>query len=599
MANIKRLLKKKSWTGQELGQIELTNLAEAYKNILAGKRDAPPLIDPAVFTRMVESLPDAEQGHIYNGYISIHDWISIKVNIANTQYQLAQLCLARLDSYIEQAVEVETVFQYIAQLPAIMTQKQYEDTRSERIEAYFKDAEDGEELESNVFNLIERCITYYVRKLQTSPQKANPLKAIRKKYINQPVKSKLILSRWNEKHGEGYYTIEDGSGRRSDQMTGEEWRAAVCSPDVLKVLATMDAEDGQGQELANSIAYKRILNRARVIYNGGTGQDADREQNKDHVPIKWHTYTEPPTDLTKWDVIEQELLLEFYPADIDGSGDEYSESNFTASMKDFYSEFKELVDFALQDMDKKYFKEDEVKAAELPIEQWETTLISWRRLYELDFYGERGEAEADTQIFDGNKRALYNGIAILRPSDLVGESTCIDERGYYVEPTIRNPLSFFTLETFFTDSEDYATCVEIVESAQKRLISAYYYVLGYNAQVDLVSAHYDVPELSVFKLDLQSLVERVNAMDDLIQLLYKQIKDTDYKDKNLQAQKLEVLKDIFTPINIERYNNIPQENIDQAKELFKDFKAFGRERDLFDRLMCKMRNEAGADGEGA
>ena len=339
---------------------------------------------------------------------------------------------ATIRNYIMQALFAEDVYRYVEQLPAIMTQKQFDELKAERVEAYFKDAEDGDELQSNIFNLVERAIAYYLRKLQKEPQKPNPLKAIRKKYVSQPVKSKLILSRYNEITGEGYYTLADG--RRSDEMTSEEWQAALTTSLMEKTLAEMRAEDGRGNELTRSLAQQRLIERARVIYNCGTEEDADKAQEETDyqrglaVPCQWHYYEDPPKDLTKWDIIEQELLLELYPADIDGSGDAYTESNFNASMQDFFTEFKELATAMLADMDKNYFSGDEIKAAELPLEEWGTTHISWRRLYELDFYGERGEAESDIQLFNGNKRALLNGIAILRPSDL-RESRRIDESG--------------------------------------------------------------------------------------------------------------------------------------------------------------------------
>lgn len=602
MANIKRLLSKKGWTGRELGQIELTSLAVDYRNALEGNEDAPNIIDPAELQRMVNSITDREQGRTYNGYLSIHDWLSIKVNIANAQYQSAQLHLNKLSNYITQAMQAEEVYQYIEQLPAILTQKEYDELRAERIEAYFKDKESGDELYSNIFNLVERCITYYVRQLKKDPKKSNPLKAIRKKYLTEPVKSELILSRWNEAQGEGYYTIEDGSGRRSDQMSLEEWQAAITTPLMGETLRDMRATDGSGTELTERIAEHRLINRARVIFNGGTEEEADKAQKKEDyeaglaTPVKWHTYTEPPTDLTKWDIIEQELLLEFYPASLDGE-DPYTESNFLASMEDFYREFKELVDFALQDMDKKYFNGDEVQAAKLSLKEWEDTTISWRRLYELDFYGEKAEAEDDNQLFDGNKRALYNGIAIIRPSTILDKSRRIDERGYYVEPDISSPFSFSSLEAFFTESEYYAANTHSVEDSRAELRRNYYYLLGYNMQVDLVAAYYDVPELEVFKLDLPSLAERIEAINALIPLLYKQIKDTDYRDTELQARKMGVLKDIFPPLDIDF--TIPEENIAAAKELFKDFKAFTTRRELFDDLMCHQPQTEDADGEGA
>ena len=610
MANIKRLLNKKGWTGRELGQLELTILADSYKNALTGNSEAPSIVDPAEFQKMVDSITDREQGRTYNGYLAIHEWLSIKVNIANTQYQSAQLCLAKLNTYIEQAIGAENLFQFIEQLPAIMTEKQYRDAKEAGLNSWLHE-DDGTERGDSLAALIERGIHYYADLLKKKPAKPNPLKAIRKKYIAEPVKSKLILESYNKVMGEGYYTIEDGSGRRSDQMTHEEWQAAITSPLVREA---MDAEDERGNEITKQIAYRRVLDRAKVIYNGGTEEDADKAQEKaDYevgiaTPAKWHYYEDPPKDLTKWDIIEADIMY-FYG--IIFCGMDGSEAEYLEELEDFLTEFRELADAIIADIEKLYLtgenplqpllvegQEPLRNIASLPLKDWSSTVFSWEDLYKHNVYGFKEDAEADTTIFDGNNRALFNGIAILRPSDLVGRSRCIDERGYYVEPDLRNPLTIFSLEEFFTDSEDYARSVEIVEDARNQLINAYYYVLGHNTQVDLVAAYYDVPELSIFKLDLPRLAERVDALDSLVPLLYKQIKDTDYRDKDLQARKMEVLKDIFPPLNLNSYT-IPEENIERAKELFKDFRAFRREREQFDSLICIRPQAEGEDGEGA
>lgn len=601
MADIKRLLNKKGWTGRELGQLLLANVAHEYRQALEGNYTPTPLVTEAEFSKMLHSLTDRVQGHAYNEYYSVYEWLKARPAITNGYYMNGQNDFATIRNYIMQALFAEDVYRYVEQLPAIMTQKQFDELKAERVEAYFKDAEDGDELQSNIFNLVERAIAYYLRKLQKEPQKPNPLKAIRKKYVSQPVKSKLILSRYNEITGEGYYTLEDG--RRSDEMTSEEWQAALTTPLMKKTLTEMRAEDGRGNELTRDLAQQRLIERARVIYNGGTEEDADKAQEETDyqrglaVPCQWHYYEDPPKDLTKWDIIEQELLLELYPADIDGSGDAYTESNFNASMQDFFTEFKELATAMLADMDKNYFSGDEIKAAELPIEEWGTTLISWRRLYELDFYGERGEAESDIQLFNGNKRALLNGIAILRPSDLLEKSRRIDERGYYTEPDITQAISSHSLEAFFTESEEYAENIAAVEEARNSLLSNIYFLKGYNLQIDLIIALVDVPELSIFKQDLRGLEERVKALNDLVPMLYKQIKDTDYKDKELQARKMEVLKDVFPPLDIDSLI-IPEENIVQAQELVSSFKAFSEQHMRFESLLC-YRPEDEEDGEGA
>ena len=599
MADIKRLLNKKGWTGRELGILELTNMAVMFKQALEGK-EPQPIIATGQFQKMINGITDRSQGQIYNGYISIHEWLSLKYNIAQTQLQQAQLQFRTLEGFISQAIFAEDVYSYVEQLPAIITQKQYDETKAARIEAYLKD-EDGQELYSNVFNLVDRYIVYYIHLLQKEPKKTNPLKALRKKYLSQPVKSKLILSRYNKVMGEGYYTLEDG--RRSDEMTSEEWQEAIATPAMKESLRTMRAEDGAGNEYTQAIAAQRLIERAKVIFEGGTEEDADKAQHKaDYerglaIPCEWHYYEEPPKDLTKWDILEQELLLEFYPADLDGSGDEYSEGNFTASMEDFVAEYKELVAVALKEIDSQYFK-NERGLSELPIKEWGTTLFDYRQLYNKDFYGFRGEAEADITVFDGDKRALFNGIAVLRASDLLDRSPRIDERGYYVEPEIKHTLSCFSLEAFFPEAEDYADNIDIVENARETLLDSYYFLMGYNYTLDMIARYYDVSELSVFKADLAGLSTKIEALNTLVPMLYKRIKDTDYKDKALRENKLQVLKDIFPPIEYKALE-IPAENITEAEELLEDFKAFKPENaDRFYNLLCIRPKTDGEDERG-
>ena len=587
MADIKRLLNKKGWTGRELGIIELTNMAVQFRQALQGE-EIKPLIETSQLQKMVNDIKDPVQGRVYNGYIAIHEWLSLKYNIAQTQIQQAQLQYRTLEGFITTAILAEDVYRYVEQLPAIMTQKQYDKAREEGIEAYLTD-EDGEDLQSNIFNLIERATAFYLHKLQTEPEKPNPLKAIRKKYIAQPVKSKLILDRYNEVTGEGYYTLEDG--RRSDQMTSEEWQEAITTPKMKEALTQMRATDGSGTDYTRAIAQQRLIDRSRVIFNGGTEEEADKAQHKaDYkrglaVPTEWHTCTEPPTDLTKWDIIEQELLLEFYPASLDGE-DPYTESNFNASMEDFKKEFSELVNAMLSDMDKRYFKGDKIQASKLPVKEWESTTISWRRLYELDFYGERAEAESDTSIFNGNKRALFNGVAIVRPSDILNKSRRIDEQGYYIEPEIQSSLENFSLEAFFTEAEDYATNIEVMETSRETFLDSYYFIIGYNYAIDRIAAVYDVPELEVFKMSIEELSDRIDAFNALVPVLYMRIKGTDYSDKELQAKKLQVLQDYFQPVEYKALA-IPEDHKKQIEELLEDFKAFKPENvDRFYNLLC-------------
>ena len=352
-----------------------------------------------------------------------------------------------------------------------------------------------------------------------------------------------------------------------------------------------------------------------MIFEGGTEADADEAQRKKDyerglaTPVKWHYYEEAPADLTKWDIVEAGLMA-FYGGLFCGM--DVSEGEYLAELEDFLTEFRELADAIIADIEKLYLTGKKqlqplpVKGhkplkdiANLPLEDWSSTVFSWGDLYKLDVYGFKEEAEEDTTIFDGNRRAIINGIAILRASDLLGRSPRINERGYYVEPDISNTLSNFTLEAFFTEAEDYADNLEIVETARQTLIESYYHLKGYNYALEIIASFYDVPEIAIFQMNTSGIEDKIRAFNGLVPILYKKILDTDYEDKELKERKLQVLKDLFQPIDYEALT-IPEEKKEAAQQLLVDFKAFQPENaNRFDGMLCTLPEPEDEDGEGA
>jgi len=226
-----------------------------------------------------------------------------------------------------------------------------------------------------------------------------------------------------------------------------------------------------------------------------------------------------------------------------------------------------------------------------PIEEWANTVYSWAELYKAHYYSFNEEYVGDIQIFDGQRRAIFNGIAILQQSTF--NSHTIDEKGYYKAPNVLQGLTPFSLGALFTDYPDYASNAEEVETARENLIDSYYFMLGFNTAIDLIVQYYNVPQLEVFKFDTARMADRMKAFNTLSAMLYKDIKERQYEDKELQAKKLEVLKDFFYPIDYEELV-IPQENIDKTIELFKDGGAF-EDAKITD-LLCR-RYEEGVEHE--
>ena len=189
-----------------------------------------------------------------------------------------------------------------------------------------------------------------------------------------------------------------------------------------------------------------------------------------------------------------------------------------------------------------------------------------------------------------------NGVAILKPTSFSEKS--LDENGYYLPPQIRKTLSDHSLEAFFTDADGYADRADEIEEGREALLDSYYYIMGYNTAIDMIASYYEVPELSTFKLNLNGIADKIDALNSIVPMLYMRIKDTQYEDETLKERKLQVLKDFFPPLDYKSLT-IPQENIEQVKQLFEDFQAFKEESisDLMFYRKAPSEDEEGGDAD--
>ena len=445
-----------------------------------------------------------------------------------------------------------------------MTQKQHDEIRAKRIEEQL--AEKGG---YNAFQMLHLALTHYMVMLRLEPDEPNPLKAVRKKYQAAPVVTERILSRYNEVTGSGYYTLPDG--RRSDKMTSEEWREAVTTPAMREMMSWEPDKDSPPEMLIG-----RATNRARIIFAGGTEEEADKAQEEAEerkglvIRPEWHYYDNPPADLCKWDILERGGLTDFYPALEDGKG--------TAEQaKAFKKEFPELAEALLLEVDRQYFK----GFKDIPAEKWGKTTYSRRDLYAANYWGIRALTESDENIFKGNQRAVMNGIAILRASDYTGKSPRIDGSGYYIEPEKRRDISAtIGLERFTPANPEYLEEVRILEETRANIAESIYWIKGFNKAIELTAESIGLPDFIIFKVNIGHSEARLKALNSLIALFYADISAT-------EQTKLQVLKDYFHPFS-EKEEPIPDSAIEQARALLSDnLKAFETQDGAFIRLLTE------------
>lgn len=589
--DIDKLLNKKGWTGAELGRLEISTVMLAYQRALQGEPNPEPAISREEFSKLVKTLEDPAQGKIYNGYLSIHDWISRASILATSQEQQAQLRFNELATPIEIAETAEQLYQYIAELPLIMTEKQYKETVERRTKEILHDSETGDSMFWTVFGAIEQAISYYIKLLHENPRRKNPLKPLKEKLERELVTDPHILTRYNEVTGNGYYTLPDG--RRSDEMTEEEWQKALA-PEVREAL-----EDPNGIALKYTGGYslERKLQVARDLYNGKTEEEAYTAHNQRDVEsglfqkTEWHLYEDPPKDLNKWEILEADSLYEYYPS-LEGESPE--DKSFGEAVAEeataFYKEFPAVAEAILKDMDTTLkgcvldLKEKplKTKVSALKPSEWGEYFVMWEDLYRLGVYGFKEAFVGDSDIFNQNKdKAVLNGIAILRPSDLLKKSRRIDANGYYTPPQIGTVVDGLSLLSYTPESEHYDFLTSGLEMARKILVESVYWLTGYNVAVEMVADYYEIEELKIACVPTETMLGKIKAFNDLVATLYMKIKLTDYEDEETKAKKLGVLKDVFYPIEATEFT-IPKEKIATAKSWLKDFKAFKDE----DKELC-------------
>ena len=569
--DIKRLLRKRGWSGREVGQALLLSLTDSYVQATQGNPNPEPLFTQAQFTRMTQSITDPVEGAIYNRHIGVNNWLMQYQAVANAHLQQLQGNINALVTSIATSAAAEEEILLYGKLPVIMTQQQYDDLVAKRIEEQFK-SEDGEELRDTITQMVFSVIGRLATELSTNPKGTNPLKAVRKKYLQEKVTDPRILNAYNKAYDRGYYLFPDG--RRSDQMSEDEWIDAAITPELVQKLRDMeesgeltDPTHGMGDS-PSSWAVKNLSRKENISrYIRTEGADFS------FFPFSWRLYEEPPEDLCKWDILEDvHETQDYYPALFYEEGT--TDADYLEDLIAFKKEFPEAVDVALKVIDKCVGE----PVSQIPVEEWGSVMYSWRDLYELDFPGMRSLLEDAHSIFNGNYRALANGVAILQPntSPLYRKDHILDKQGFYIEPTVGTRLSTaLGLGRFTPANADYVEALEEIETRRSRIESDIYWLKGYDFIIERLAEILDIQNFTVFKIGLQPCLDRLEALNGMVKALAKQIRGTIHPSEEAKETKLQVLQDVFYHFKGSEIEP-PEDVKDQVKEALSDLKIFDR-----------------------
>lgn len=563
---LKTLLKKKGWTGKEVGKLLIASALNDIQN--QGKT---PLFSQAELENMENSLTTESDYLTYGVYRSLHGAIIASYNVANGISQQFWHGFYRYFNEIVSLQNEERALTSLDRTPLIMTESQYQ-----RLKKQAEDKLRGYKA-SFYFILFHVLSTFLHGKEEVPKTIHDALEATKKINVN-----KISFSTsYNELMGLGYYSLPDG--RRSDQMPTEEWAKLVLS-ETLKNKKDTLKEDGNtlpDSYIAYSVStrFKLIelffkgVNEVRNFVHEQTGKSLtctderledlinviinethlqfpqkntfDSDENLtlledalglSDVISEWHVYKDLPDGLTAYDLLE---LIE------DSSF--YAETNPREHLKTFSTEYPDLYK-ALKD----YIEDKIPQARGLKPNQLYKDLITYGELADYGVAGYKSIIEpSDNQIVEvwtdndnstegqtKRMRAVTEGIAILRNPALAE----LDKNGDYVE----KKLKLIASENIFAVENQSTKIAHIQSYVHTLMYPALAFLYAYNSLMDIIGKVYDLPDLpKIAKFETDSCEIKMQTLNKLLYLLFDDV----YGNEEEKKRKRRIIKRVFFQLN--------------------------------------------------
>lgn len=567
MANkyqLDKLLKKKGWTGKEVGQLLIASMLNDIKQ--QGQGEKTPLFSQADFEKMESSLNSDFDYLSYGVYRELYSSIIDSFNRGQGLCQQFYNGFSRLFTVLREVQTADNVQKAYDDTPLIMTESQYKRLEAEAVQTLKGNKESYYSL---LFYILEKS-------LDAGDEAPEPIRTAIEATKEIPAEKITFSRSYNEQMGEGYYSLPDG--RRSDQMTSEEWQKALEEEILRTHKLTINGEPASTEETIREYNRDRRIKSYELFFKGakairelvlertgkeldGTDEEIEEALNDilndtiDYVgkarynpnaekiaealgfstPTEWHTYEELPEGLTAYDLLY--LITE---------SSRYGETDKKKHLKAFKTEYKELYT-ALN----AYIEENVPKARGLKPNQLYKDIVSWGELADAGIIGYSSliqpddreivqiwtEGEDTTENKSKRLRAGLRGIAILRNP----ASYQTDENGDYIEE--KSPLPFFL--SLYTLEGDGDKIAEINSYIDNLIYPALSYLYAFNSLMGIIGKVYDLPELEkVARFDTRICESNMSGYNGMLYLFYHNV----YGNEEEKQRKRAIIKKIFRPL---------------------------------------------------
>lgn len=566
MANtnqLKNLLKKKGWTGKEVGQLLIASMLNDIKQ--QGQGEKTPLFSQSDFEKMESSLTSDRDYISYGVYRDLYSSIIDSFNRGQGLYQQFYNGFSRLFTELREVENADNAQKSIDDTPLIMTESQYKRLEAEAVQTLrgYK-----ESYYSLLFYILEKF-------LDAGDEAPEPIRTAIEATKKIPAEKITFSRSYNEQMGEGYYTLPDG--RRSDQLTSEEWQKALMDCFLSRHKLTINEEPATAEETVQHYNQNRLIKSYELFFKGAkairelvlerTGKELELTDEEieealndtiDYVgkarytptaeqiaealdfsePTEWHTYEKLPEGLTAYDLLG--LITD---------SSSYGDTDEKKHLKAFKTEYKELYT-ALN----AYIEENVPKARGLKPNQLYKDIVSWGELADAGIIGYSSliqpddreivqiwtDGEDSTESKSKRLRTGLRGIAILRNPT----SYQTDENGDYIEK--KSPLQFF--QSLYTLEGNGDKIAEIQGYTGNLIYPALGYLYAFNALMEIIGKVYDLPELAeVARYDTSLFESKMSGFNGMLYFFYHDV----YGNEEEKQRKRAIIKEVFRPLEAE------------------------------------------------
>lgn len=563
MANkyqLDKLLKKKGWTGKEVGQLLIASMLNDIKQ--QGQGENTPLFSQSDFEKMESSLNSDFDYLSYGVYRDLYSSIIDSFNRGQGLYQQFYNGFSRLFSELREVQTADNAQKANDDTPLIMTESQYKRLEAEAVKTLrgYK-----ESYYSLLFFILEKF-------LDAGEEAPEPIRTAIEATKKIPAEKITFSRSYNEQMGEGYYSLPDG--RRSDQMTSKEWQKTLEEEFLRTHKLTINGEPATAEETVQHYNQNRLIKSYELFFKGAkairelvlerTGKEleltdeeieealndtinyvgkASYNPNAEQIaealdfsePTEWHTYEELPEGLTAYDLL-----------DLITDSSRYVETDEKKHLKAFKTEYKELYT-ALN----AYIEENVPKARGLKANQLYKDIVSWGELADAGVIGYSSLIQPDdndiieiairgedtTESKSKRLRTRLRGIAILRNP----ASYQMDENGDYIEE--KSPLHFF--QSLYTLEGNRDKIAEINDYIDNLIYPALGYLYAFNSLVEIIGKVYDLPELEeVARYDTSLFESKMSGFNGILYFFYHDV----YGNEAEKQHKRAIIKEAFRPL---------------------------------------------------